>query len=105
MCTRLVAAVDRLREFKTASDRKLASINLSADVLTPSQAVQPKTLQRVVAGVEAINLKINNPEDCGPMVEGEAFPRNDPRPGKTNFQTSRRGPEEAWSNILYNVKG
>lgn len=104
MCQRLSAAVNKLRHFKEAGERQPASLTVSP---TPMEKKNASTseLVSVVNNLSGITQKVNNPQDCEPVNEGEAFDRDEPRPGETEYTTSRQGKDPAWDETFEQKKG
>lgn len=107
MCQRLIAAVDKLRHFKEAGQSHSASLDISSTTTATvtNKMVPTPDLVSVVNNINGMAKKVNNPEDCEPVSEGEAFDREEVRPGEFVYSTSRRGKDPAWDDTFVQMKG
>ena len=115
MCTRLKAAVERMRHYKTDSaaievEEKKAEkpketepviISDKKEVRDPE--VKKGLIQSIITANRAMN-QINYDEDCEPELNGTDFDRSSPRPLKFDFVTSRTSPGGAWENTFVSDK-
>lgn len=107
MCKRLAAAVDKMRHYKEADDRQ--SKKVTPPQTSPRKSGNEKKtadqdLVEAVKSVEHATEKINNPEDCDPEETGEDYARAEPRPGTTEYVTSRQGKDPVWDDTFTKVK-
>lgn len=115
MCTRLKAAVERMRHYKTDTPVVKADENIaeSITVTTPvvisgkNEVTDPEVKKGLIQSIITANRAMNQikyDEDCEPELNGIDFERSSPRPLDFDFVSSRTVPGGAYDNTFVKDK-